>query len=187
MFLSFKLATNSREKEVSELLTTLEKQGMKGYDISDDELAKSHGRYMIGGAGNVENERLFRFGTCSRSQKIFPPRWGRAARRRAEAHSLQTQNSPNDQGRSGSSSWACKRNGTSRCSIIGIMGPVGKILYPVDPRSADPTHRPDIGKVLAGIQVPPEDNGEFDDMLKQLGYTFVEETENAVYRRHLRS
>jgi len=38
---------------------------MKGYDISDDELAKSHSRYMIGGAQRVENERLFRFGMCS--------------------------------------------------------------------------------------------------------------------------
>lgn len=65
MYLSFKLATDSRKKEVSELLGTLENQGMKGYDISDDELAKSHGRYLIGGAGSVENERLFRFGTCS--------------------------------------------------------------------------------------------------------------------------
>ena len=64
MYLSFKLATNSRREEVSELLETLEKGGMKGYDISDDELAKSHSRYMIGGAHRVENERLFRFGMC---------------------------------------------------------------------------------------------------------------------------
>ena len=37
---------------------------MKGYDISDDELAKSHSKYMIGGAQRVEHERLFRFGMC---------------------------------------------------------------------------------------------------------------------------
>lgn len=64
VYLSFKLATTSREREVSELLEALEMQGMKGYDISDDELAKSHCRYMIGGAQRVENERLFRFGAC---------------------------------------------------------------------------------------------------------------------------
>jgi len=64
VYLSFKLATNSRTQEVSELLATLEKQGMKAHDISDDELAKSHSRYMIGGAQRVENERLFRFGMC---------------------------------------------------------------------------------------------------------------------------
>lgn len=62
-----------------------------------------------------------------------------------------------------------------------------KFSYPEDSRSADPARHPDIGKVLAGIQVPPEDDGDFDDMLKQLGYTFVEETDNAVYKRHLRS
>ena len=47
------------------------------------------------------------------------------------------------------------------------------------------TYPKDIGKVLAGIQVPPEDNAEFDNTLKQVGYTFVEETDNAVYKRHL--
>ena len=44
---------------------------MKGYDISDDELAKSHGRYMIGGAPRVEHERLFRFGMYCRFQLAF--------------------------------------------------------------------------------------------------------------------
>ncbi len=60
--MSFKLSTTHREKEVSDLLASLEKQGMQGSDISDDELAKSHARYMIGGRVNVPNERLFRFG-----------------------------------------------------------------------------------------------------------------------------
>ena len=40
---------------------------MDGYDISDDELAKSHARHMIGGASDVPNERIFRFGARSRS------------------------------------------------------------------------------------------------------------------------
>ena len=74
VYLSFKLATKSRKTEVSELLTTLEKQGMKGYDISDDEFAKSHGRYMIGGAKKVENERLFRFGMCCCHRPTSLPR-----------------------------------------------------------------------------------------------------------------
>ena len=38
---------------------------MKACDISDNELAKSHGRYMIGGAQLVPNERVFRFGNFS--------------------------------------------------------------------------------------------------------------------------
>ena len=87
VYLSFKLATNSRRKEVSEVLSTLEQRGMQGYDISDDEMAKSHSRYMIGGAQRVENERLFRFGT------YHPPFAGvRPGIRpgRSERHSLQS-------------------------------------------------------------------------------------------------
>lgn len=76
MYLSFKLATNSRKQEVSELLSTLEKQGMKGLDLSDDELAKSHSRYLIGGAHKVDNERLFRFGACCRFQLVPHPHRG---------------------------------------------------------------------------------------------------------------
>ena len=45
------------------MLDELERGGMKGHDISDDEMAKSHTRYLIGGASDVPNERLFRFGT----------------------------------------------------------------------------------------------------------------------------
>jgi hypothetical protein len=65
--MSFKLSTSLRQTEVSEVLSTLDKQGMKGFDISDDEMAKSHARYMIGGAKTVENERIFRFGASSYS------------------------------------------------------------------------------------------------------------------------
>lgn len=43
-------------------MTELEEKGMKGYDISDDEFAKSHARYMIGGSKDVPHERVFRFG-----------------------------------------------------------------------------------------------------------------------------
>jgi len=137
VYLSFKLATVAREQEVSEVLATLEKQGMKGYDISDDEMAKSHSRYMIAGAHKVENERLFRF--------EFP-----------------------------------ERPGALRKFLLGMQTKWNISLFHYR------NHGADIGKVLAGIQVPPEDNAEFDNILKQLGYTFIEETNNAVYKRHLR-
>ena len=45
----------------------------------------------------------------------------------------------------------------------------------------------DLGKVLAGIQVPPSESVEFDEFLKQLDYPYVEETENEVYKRYLRA
>ena len=44
------------------MLAELQRGGMNGYDISDDEMAKSHARYMIGGASDAPNERIFRFG-----------------------------------------------------------------------------------------------------------------------------
>ena len=44
----------------------------------------------------------------------------------------------------------------------------------------------DIGKVLAGIQVPPKDTVEFEEYLKNIGYPYVEETESEVYKRFLR-
>ncbi len=62
VFLSFQLETTSRATEVAAVLDELERGGMKGCDISDDEMAKSHARYMIGGASDVPNERIFRFG-----------------------------------------------------------------------------------------------------------------------------
>ena len=43
-----------------------------------------------------------------------------------------------------------------------------------------------MGKVLAGIQVPPEESDEFDKYLSNLGYAYVEETQNEVYKRYLR-
>jgi hypothetical protein len=67
IFLSFKLESSSRTKEVSAVLDAIQQKGFKGFDISDDEMAKSHTRYMVGGCRAVPNERLFRFG----GSKIF--------------------------------------------------------------------------------------------------------------------
>ena len=44
----------------------------------------------------------------------------------------------------------------------------------------------DLGKVLAGIQVPEEDAEAFDKFLKILGCGYVEETRNPIYHRFLR-
>lgn len=45
----------------------------------------------------------------------------------------------------------------------------------------------DLGRVLAGIQVPPSDYDRFGTFLSKLGYRCVEETENPIYKRFLRS
>jgi threonine dehydratase len=44
----------------------------------------------------------------------------------------------------------------------------------------------DLGKVLAGIQAPEEDSAQFGAFLSDLGYPYVEETYNEIYKRYLR-
>ena len=44
----------------------------------------------------------------------------------------------------------------------------------------------DYGTVLAGIQIEPEREEEFDLFLEHLGYVVVDESENPVYRRFLK-
>lgn len=46
-------------------------------------------------------------------------------------------------------------------------------------------HLIDLGKVLAGVQVPAADEELFNTFLKKLDYAYVEETDNPVYRRFL--
>lgn len=46
-------------------------------------------------------------------------------------------------------------------------------------------HGADYGRVLVGIQVPPEDQVEFQAFLDQLGYAWVDEGDNPAYRLFL--
>ena len=46
-------------------------------------------------------------------------------------------------------------------------------------------HGADIGRVLAGLQVPPSEEAELDRWLGQLGYTFYHETDNIVAKLFL--
>ena len=46
-------------------------------------------------------------------------------------------------------------------------------------------HGADYGRVLVGIQVLPEDEKDFSDFLAKLGYEYVEETANPVYKMFL--
>jgi len=137
IFLSFILETTVRAEEVADLLDQLEKQGMRGMDISDNEMAKSHARYLIGGRQVVANERVFRF--------EFP-----------------------------------ERPGALRRFLQGIHGEWNISLFHYR------NHGADLGKVLAGIQVPDHAADKFDEFLEKLGYSYVEETNNEVYKRYLR-
>ena len=46
-------------------------------------------------------------------------------------------------------------------------------------------HGADFGRVLVGMQVPPEDKAEFDKFLSTLGYPHWDETENPAYKLFL--
>ncbi|KAG5648480.1 hypothetical protein DXG03_003091 [Asterophora parasitica] len=137
VLLSFRVDSMSRATEVKEVLAALEGADMKGIDISDDEMAKSHVRYMIGGCSNVPNERVFRF--------EFPER-------------------PN----------------ALRSFLLGLHQGWNISLFHYR------NHGADLGKVLAGIQVSPEDYPAFDVFLEKLNFAYVEETENPAFQRFLR-
>jgi threonine dehydratase len=45
----------------------------------------------------------------------------------------------------------------------------------------------DYGRILVGLQVPEADHKDFQSFLDTLGYPYVDETANPVYRLFLRS
>jgi threonine dehydratase len=59
IYISF--AVTEREKQKAEVTGAWEKLGFEWEDISGDEMAKSHGRYLVGGVGSGAEERLYRF------------------------------------------------------------------------------------------------------------------------------
>ncbi|KAG5298446.1 threonine dehydratase [Histoplasma ohiense] len=61
VLMGISLATSTGTEDLSVIVNQLVKNGMRAYDLSDDELAKTHIRYLAGGRNNVEDERLFMF------------------------------------------------------------------------------------------------------------------------------
>ena len=54
-------SASNRTHELQSLFTRLSADGMTAVDISDDELAKTHLRYLVGGRSGVSDERLYMF------------------------------------------------------------------------------------------------------------------------------
>ncbi|KAF7937966.1 uncharacterized protein EAE97_007762 [Botrytis byssoidea] len=52
---------SQRDEELQSLLNRISSSGMSPADLSGDELAKSHIRYLVGGRSGVPNERLYMF------------------------------------------------------------------------------------------------------------------------------
>jgi threonine dehydratase len=125
--------------EKDRLAGQLRAAGFTVTDMTEDEMAKLHVRYMVGGhARGLEHELLYRF--------EFPERPG------ALLKFLQA---------------------------IGARWNISLFHYR--------NHGSDYGRVLAGIQVPPADRGDFLEHLRELDYAYVEESANPAYRMFLSS
>ncbi|KAF9170902.1 hypothetical protein BGX21_002561 [Mortierella sp. AD011] len=134
IFMSF-LCNQDRRNELPPIMKSIAAEdGMQVWDISDDEMAKSHARYMIGGRSKVEHERMFRF--------KFP-----------------------------------ERPGALLQFLEGLKSEWNVSLFHYR------NHGSDMGKVLAGLQVPEKDNVEFSKFLARLNYQWVEETDNPLYKQ----
>ena len=72
IFMGMSVHAATRGAEISDLIQRVAENGMTATDLSGDELAKSHIRYLIGGQSSVPDERLYMF--------EFPERPGALAR-----------------------------------------------------------------------------------------------------------
>ncbi|KAL8691106.1 MAG: hypothetical protein Q9218_003599 [Villophora microphyllina] len=61
IFMGISVNASTRASEVSDLIERLGQNGMTAEDLSGDELAKSHIRYLVGGRSGVSDERLYMF------------------------------------------------------------------------------------------------------------------------------
>ena len=138
IFVGFAVARGKEERD--EVTTALRAAGYGVTDMTDNEMAKLHVRYMVGGHvnGAVANERLFRF--------EFPERKG------ALLKFLQA---------------------------VGTRWNITLFHYR--------NHGSDYGRVLAGIDVPASDTGDFLDHLNVLHFSYSDETNNPAYRIFLGS
>jgi threonine dehydratase len=131
------LALDGGEAERATFVTQLEDAGLAVLDITGNEIAKLHVRFMVGGRAGASDERLLRF--------EFPERPGALMR------------------------FLTAMGGRWNLSLFHYRN-----------------HGSAVGRVLAGMQVPPGDDAAFQAFLDDLGYAWVDETENAAYQLFLR-
>jgi len=126
-----------RTQNGGSLLGDLEKAGIAAVDLTDDETAKLHVRYMVGGRADAPGERLIAF--------EFPERTG---------------------------------------ALVGF-------LESMEPRWNISlfhyrNHGSDVGRVLAGIQVPSGGEAAFEAFLKRVGFAWTDVTDDPACRLFLR-
>lgn len=131
--------TRGGADERREIVEDLRSKGYAVQDLTANEMAKLHVRYLVGGHvnGGIHNERVLRF--------EFPERPGAL------------QKFLDGMGRGWNISLFHYRN-----------------------------HGAAYGRVLAGMQVPSEDERKFRQFLNDLGYFWTEESDNPAYQTFLR-
>jgi len=135
VFVGIGLSQGRAERDA--LLKIIADAGFAVRDMTDNEMAKLHVRYMVGGyARDLCDERLYRF--------EFPERPG------ALLKFLQA---------------------------VGSGWNISLFHYR--------NHGSDHGRVLAGIQVPPDTHEDFSLHLGDLQYAYTEETDNPAYKLFL--
>jgi len=128
------LALTQGKSERAALIDAIASAGFAVRDMTDNEMAKLHVRYMVGGqARGLTDERLYRF--------EFPERPGALLR---------------------------------FLRAVGSGWNISLFHYR--------NHGSDHGRVLAGIQVPPDTLTDFFLHLNELQYAFTEETDNPAYK-----
>ncbi len=121
-----------------ELITELRDQEYEVEDLSDNEMAKIHVRYMVGGhaPGNLENEVIYRFEFPERPSALM--------------------------------NFLSKLGGKWNISLFHYRN-----------------HGAAYGRVLVGMQVPPEERDQVGAFLEEIGYNYWEETDNTAYQLFL--
>jgi threonine dehydratase len=71
ILLGIELPAATRDSELTSLINRLHAEGMTATDLSNDELAKSHIRYLVGGRSDAPNERLFSFEFPERGGALY--------------------------------------------------------------------------------------------------------------------
>ncbi|MDG6773286.1 threonine ammonia-lyase, biosynthetic [Thiomicrorhabdus sp. ZW0627] len=131
--------TEGGRPEREAILNELVSKGYAVEDMTDNEMAKLHLRFMVGGHANgVKNELLYRF--------EFPERPGALLQFLSQM----------------SEEW--------NISLFHYRN-----------------HGAAYGRVLVGVQVPPEQSDDFEAYLQNLGYRYVNEQDNPGYGLFLKS
>ncbi|KAI7281153.1 Threonine dehydratase [Hortaea werneckii] len=71
VLIGLSVSASTRQHDIKDLTERLEQDGMTARDLSGDELAKSHIRYLVGGRSNADNERLFAFEFPERGGALY--------------------------------------------------------------------------------------------------------------------